>query len=195
MVLAGLIAFEAVAGPALPLWKLTIQLPAIPFLLGLLALVVFCTAPGLSRHDCVGHGGGLARTPGPAAGRGGCAPGVRGHATRGFPRGVLCRRHLRAGPDGEPDPVSDPLANLPVRFDAGWYGSIAMFGYQWDGRFTKQANIAFFPALPALMQPVGQMIGSRAPGVTREGEMLRILWAGVFISLASFFVALIYCRG
>ena len=67
-----------------------------------------------------------------------------------------------------------------------------MFGYQWDGRFTKQANIAFFPALPALMQPVGQMIGSRAPGVTREGEMLRILWAGVFISLASFFVALIY---
>ena len=79
-----------------------------------------------------------------------------------------------------------------MRFDAGWYGSIAMFGYQWDGRFTRQANIAFFPALPALMQPVGQIIGSRAPGVTREGEMLRILWAGVFISLASFFVALIY---
>ena len=41
VVLAGLIAFEAVAGPALPLWKLTIPLPAIPFLLGLLALVVF----------------------------------------------------------------------------------------------------------------------------------------------------------
>ena len=86
----------------------------------------------------------------------------------------------------------DPFGNLPVRFDAGWYGSIAIDGYQWDGRFTKQANIAFFPALPALMQPVGQMIGSRAPGVTREGAMLRMLWAGVFISLAAFFVALIY---
>ena len=86
----------------------------------------------------------------------------------------------------------DPFSNLPVRFDAGWYATIAIDGYQWDGRFTRQANIAFFPALPALMQSTGQIIGSRAPGVTRDRRMLRALWAGVFISLASFFVALIY---
>ena len=87
---------------------------------------------------------------------------------------------------------ADPFGNLPARFDAGWYATIAIDGYQWDGRFTRQANIAFFPALPALMQPVGQIIGSRAPGLSRERRMLRALWAGVFISLASFFVALIY---
>ena len=39
-VLAILIALEAIAGPSLPLWKVTIPLPAIPVLLGLLAVVV-----------------------------------------------------------------------------------------------------------------------------------------------------------
>ena len=192
VVLAGLIAFEAVAGPALPLWKLTIPLPAIPFLLGLLALVVFVrhlAFRGTTVWDTVAvWRERLDRRPDVAA------------ALRAFVAtrpAVFLVAYFAVVTFGLAPTASrilspDPLANLPVRFDAGWYASIAMFGYQWDGRFTKQANIAFFPALPALMQPVGQMIGSRAPGVTREGEMLRILWAGVFISLASFFVALIY---
>src|SRR6185369_2867286 len=40
----------------------------------------------------------------------------------------------------------DPVANLPARFDAGWYGGIALDGYTWDHTFQRQRNIAFFPA-------------------------------------------------
>ena len=45
-------------------------------------------------------------------------------------------------------PSKDPLANLPARFDAGWYGDVALDGYNWDHPFQRQRNIAFFPALP-----------------------------------------------
>jgi len=88
--------------------------------------------------------------------------------------------------------VSDPFGNLPARFDAGWYGGIALDGYQWDGQFTRQRNFAFFPALPMLMRPLGKVLGSNAPDVGRERRMVRALWAGVFVSLASFFLALVY---
>ena len=87
---------------------------------------------------------------------------------------------------------SDPFANLPARFDAGWYGSIALDGYHWDRQFTRQRNIAFFPAMPMLMKVAGRLNGAKAPGLPRERRMLRILWAGVFISLAAFFLALVY---
>ena len=43
----------------------------------------------------------------------------------------------------------DPIANLPARFDAGWYGGIALDGYTWDHTFQRQRNIAFFPGAPA----------------------------------------------
>src|SRR4051812_27620702 len=29
-------------------------------------------------------------------------------------------------------PSRDPLANLPARFDAGWYAGVALDGYSWD---------------------------------------------------------------
>ena len=41
---------------------------------------------------------------------------------------------------------SQPLLNLPARFDAGWYAGIALDGYSFEGRWDKQQNIAFFPA-------------------------------------------------
>ena len=53
----------------------------------------------------------------------------------------------------------DTLFNLPARFDAGWYGGIALDGYHWDNTFQRQRNIAFFPALPLLMRPVGAVLG------------------------------------
>jgi hypothetical protein len=87
---------------------------------------------------------------------------------------------------------SDPFGNLPARFDAGWYGSIALDGYEWDRQFSRQRNFAFFPALPMLMRPVGKLIGSGEPGLPRERRMVRALWAGVFISLAAFLLALVY---
>ena len=86
----------------------------------------------------------------------------------------------------------DPLANLPARFDAGWYGDIALDGYTWDHTFQRQRNIAFFPAMPMLMRPLGAVFGMSDRTVPRERRMLRALWAGVVISLGAFFWALAY---
>jgi len=86
----------------------------------------------------------------------------------------------------------EPLDNLPARFDAGWYGGIALDGYTWDHTFQRQRNIAFFPALPLLMRPVGAVLGMYEDGPSRERRMLRVLWAGALISLAAFFWALYY---
>ena len=87
---------------------------------------------------------------------------------------------------------SDPLANLPARFDAGWYGGIALDGYEWDKQFGRQRNIAFFPAQPLLMRTVGVPFGAGNPTLPREKRMVRALWAGVFVSLAAFLWALVY---
>jgi hypothetical protein len=86
----------------------------------------------------------------------------------------------------------DPLANLPARYDAGWYGGIARSGYEWDRQFDRQRNIAFFPALPMLMRPVGSFLGANTPTLPRERRLLRMLWAGVIVSLAAFAWALYY---
>ena len=86
----------------------------------------------------------------------------------------------------------DPVANVPARFDAGWYGGIALDGYYWDNTFQRQRNIAFFPALPLLMRPVGAVLGMYDHTVPRERRMLRALWAGTVVSLVAFFWALYY---
>jgi len=78
------------------------------------------------------------------------------------------------------------MENLPARFDAGWYGGIALDGYYFEGRWDKQQNVAFFPAFPMLERVVGYPLGAFAPGVTRETRMARILWAGVLISIVAF---------
>lgn len=88
--------------------------------------------------------------------------------------------------------TTDPFGNLPARFDAGWYGSIALDGYEWDRHLERQRNFAFFPALPMLMRPAGAVLGSGVRGMPREKRMLRALWGGVFISLAAFLLALVY---
>jgi hypothetical protein len=86
----------------------------------------------------------------------------------------------------------DPLANLPARFDAGWYGGIALNGYSWDYSFRQQRNIAFFPALPMLMRPLGTAFGMGNRALSSEQRMQRCLWAGVVISLAAFLWGLHY---
>ena len=86
----------------------------------------------------------------------------------------------------------EPLFNLPARFDAGWYGDIALDGYTWDHTFQRQRNIAFFPALPMLMRPAGMLFGMNDSSVPRERRMLRALWGGAVISLVAFFWALYY---
>jgi hypothetical protein len=80
----------------------------------------------------------------------------------------------------------DKLSNLPARFDAGWYGGIALGGYYFGGDFKRQQNVAFFPAFPMLMRAFGYPIGAFGPGLPAEKRMVRLLWGGVIISLAAF---------
>lgn len=84
------------------------------------------------------------------------------------------------------------LQNLPARFDAGWYGGIAISGYEWNGRFERQSDIAFFPAMPMLMRVVGAPLGARDRERPREVRMARLLWGGVLISWTAFLFALYY---
>jgi len=80
----------------------------------------------------------------------------------------------------------DKLFNLPARFDAGWYGGIALDGYSFSGDFKRQENIAFFPAFPALMRVAGYPIGAFGPGMPRERRLARLLWGGVIVSIVAF---------
>ncbi len=87
---------------------------------------------------------------------------------------------------------SDKLANLPARFDAGWYGSIALEGYFFGGDFGHQENVAFFPAFPMLMRAAGYPIGAFGPGMPKERRLVRLLWGGVLIAIAAFAWAAAY---
>ncbi len=77
------------------------------------------------------------------------------------------------------------LLNMPVRHDAGWYLQIAIYGYEYVGGLSADAqqNIAFFPAFPLLMR-TGALIGGNT--------WLAHVVAGTCISLGSFVAALAY---
>jgi hypothetical protein len=87
---------------------------------------------------------------------------------------------------------SRPLTNLPARFDAGWYGGIALDGYSFQGRWDRQQNVAFFPAFPMLTRAAGYPLGAFAPRVPRDLRIARLLWGGVILSLAAFAWAAVY---
>jgi hypothetical protein len=87
---------------------------------------------------------------------------------------------------------ADPALNLPARFDAGWYGTIALEGYSFQGRFDRQQNVAFFPAFPLLARLVGHPFGAFAKYVPPERRLARMLWAGVVVSIAAFAWAAAY---
>lgn len=76
------------------------------------------------------------------------------------------------------------LANLPVRWDAGWYLDIATGGYRYlPNQPDLQQNIVFFPAYPLLVRGVGRLFG-KGPGA--------FVWGGTAVSLLAFFGALVY---
>jgi mannosyltransferase PIG-V len=76
------------------------------------------------------------------------------------------------------------LLNLPVRWDASWYLEIANQGYRFvPDRPELQQNIVFLPAYPMLVRTAGRLFGHQMTGFTV---------AGVFVSVAAFFGALIY---
>ena len=71
--------------------------------------------------------------------------------------------------------------NLPARWDAGWYLSIANEGYTWDRSLAEsQQNIAFFPALPLIVRYLSEVLGNQP------------LWTATVLSMLSFLGALVY---
>jgi hypothetical protein len=76
--------------------------------------------------------------------------------------------------------AADPLRNLLARWDTFWYLDIATRGYRWNGNVLQQQNIVFFPLYPMLMRLGGLSIGGHP------------IAAGLFVSLAAFFCALVY---
>jgi hypothetical protein len=80
----------------------------------------------------------------------------------------------------------DPVMNLPARFDAGWYGGIAIDGYHFQGRWDRQQNVAFFPAYPFAMRVVGYLVGGFEGGVPWERRMARTLWGATILSIILF---------
>ncbi len=106
-----------------------------------------------------------------------------------FLAGLLAVYTIGVPATAPPLRISDSLlVNLPVRWDAGWYLSVARNGYMWTPRDTemhRQQNIAFFPAYPMAMRAVGRLFG---------GSGLAFLYSGVAISLVAFLwgLALLY---
>ena len=92
-------------------------------------------------------------------------------------------------------PPSSPrtiLRELPSRFDANWYAGIAAEGYEWQGRFDRQQNFAFFPAFPLAMKAVGVVTAAYEDGISRDRRITRFTWAGLLVALLSFVAATWY---
>lgn len=100
-------------------------------------------------------------------------------------------------PSGAAAPVTEhKWLNLPAQWDAMWYLSIAKDGYRYDPELVGYQNVAFFPAYPMLMRTGGALLGAQGrpesdetyPEMSERSE-LSWLWAGMLISLWSFFLA------
>lgn len=94
------------------------------------------------------------------------------------------------------EPVSpSEIGNLPYRWDAEWYVSIARDGYSWHAdRRAEQQSIAFFPGYPLLMRAGGGVLGLVATTLQRPSlfgtDAARLLWGGVLVSIICFALAL-----
>ncbi len=92
----------------------------------------------------------------------------------------------------QPPSPRHTLRDLPARFDANWYAGIAAYGYEFQGRFDRQQNFAFFPAYPMAMRVAGAFTGAYSDRVPLERRITRFTWAGLAISLAAFVFAAWY---
>ena len=77
--------------------------------------------------------------------------------------------------------------DLPRRWDAGWYLSVAKDGYQWTGDVASSQNLNFFPAYPLLVRAVA---ASGAPAhVSSEAALA---WTATAVSIVVFAAAVTY---
>lgn len=51
------------------------------------------------------------------------------------------------------------FSTLVNQWDAGWYRSIAIGGYHWNGEVYKQQNVAFFPLYPIITGTIYKLTG------------------------------------
>ena len=84
-----------------------------------------------------------------------------------------------------PNTAGSELANLPARWDTGWYVGIADGGYRATGPDSRYPNIVFFPAYPLALRAVTTLIHARHRPFVFE-------WAGVCLSIGFFVCASIY---
>ena len=83
-----------------------------------------------------------------------------------------------------PKQVNNELVNLSARWDANWYLGIATEGYHYvPNKPGLQQSIAFFPAYPMLVRIVARILG---------GYVHEYIGAGLLVSFAAFFGALVY---
>ena len=83
-----------------------------------------------------------------------------------------------------PMQVNNELVNLQARWDANWYLGIVTEGYHFvPNQPGLQQSIAFFPAYPMLVRGVGRILG---------GRLTSYIGAGMLVSFAAFFGALVY---
>lgn len=83
-----------------------------------------------------------------------------------------------------PVTVNNELVNLQARWDANWYLGIVTEGYHFvPNQPGLQQSVAFFPAYPLLVRGVGRILG---------GRLTSYIGAGMLVSFAAFFGALIY---
>jgi hypothetical protein len=78
------------------------------------------------------------------------------------------------------------VPGLGARFDANWYAGIAASGYDWEGSFDRQQNMAFFPAYPLLMRAAGALTGALNRTLSPEQRLFRLTACGLVISLVAF---------
>ncbi len=112
---------------------------------------------------------------------------------------ILLTGYLAVGSFGLPEKgpfrVSEnEFANLPARWDSGWYLSIAAEGYQYRASGGQQ-NIAFMPGFPVLMRIGGAFLGvdhDRMRADPKGPDRGRLLWSGVIVALVLGWVASIW---
>ena len=59
--------------------------------------------------------------------------------------------------------LDDPILRPLLRWDAGWYLTIAKHGYSYDGHPGRQQNIAFFPLYPLTCRLCHVITGASVP--------------------------------
>jgi hypothetical protein len=88
--------------------------------------------------------------------------------------GLLAVATIGIGEEARPGAYANPWLNLPARWDALWYSEIASLGYRWDGDYTQQQSVVFFPALPLAARAIARPLG------------IHTLHAAWLVSLAAF---------